>query len=110
MLAIKIQIARFVDFHFPGWVECKMADAHGHEHLFVDKVPVVTSAVLDEASLPQPGFIGCVVVGEKKHGDGRRIVIVDTHTPWGIESTSGGTRFEVWPDQLAEIPRGEGSK
>ena len=56
MLFVKVKICRYVDAHFPGWVECSMVDARGHPHVFVDKVPAVTEAFLDQDSvLPQPG-------------------------------------------------------
>jgi hypothetical protein len=81
-----------------------MVDATGHEHLFVEKVPVVTAASLGETSnFPQPGFVACIVIGRNKHEDGRQLVQIDTQTPWGIETTVGRTKFEVFSEQLCEF-------
>jgi hypothetical protein len=82
-----------------------MIDANAHAHVFVEKIPVVTTAYLDFAShLPQAGFIACVVVGGTGRHDGRPHVLIDTQTPWGIESTTGRTQFEVLSEQLCELP------
>jgi hypothetical protein len=106
-----VKISRYVDAAFPGWVECSMVDATGHEHLFVDKVPVVTNAGLSETShYPQPGFIACVVIGRDMRDDGSQRVRIDTERPWGVETTVGGTKFKVLPEQLCELlPWDEGS-
>jgi hypothetical protein len=98
-----VKISRYVDAAFPGWVECRMVDATGHEHLFVDKVPVVTIVGLSETShYPQPGFIACIVIGRNTRDDGSQRVRIDTERPWGVETTVGRTQFEVLPEQLCE--------
>jgi len=85
-------------------------DALGDEHLFVEKVPVVTRVHLDAASsYPQGGVIACIVLGRSEHGDGRQLVHIDTQTPWGIESTEGKDRFDVFAEQLRELNSQEGS-
>lgn len=71
MLGVRVNISRYADDSFPGWVECRLVDALGHEHVFVEKVPVVTKAHLDAASTyPQSGVIACVVLGSRKSDDG----------------------------------------
>ena len=101
---VKVEISRYVDASFPGWVECTLVDALGVKHMFVEKVPVVTKAHLDAGiSYPQPGVIACVVVETSERDDGRQFVHVDTQSPWGVESTAGRSRFEVFPEQLREI-------
>jgi hypothetical protein len=103
LLYLRVTICRYVDAAFPGWVECSMVDATGQEHLFVDKVPMVTVAALDETSnFPQPGFVVCVVSGRNKRDDGRELVRIDTQL-------LDRTRFEVFPEQLSEFPREEGA-
>jgi hypothetical protein len=63
MLGVRVEISRYADAAQPGWVECRLVDAFGHEHVFVEKVPAVTEAHLDAASgFPQAGFIACIVV------------------------------------------------
>lgn len=83
-----------------------MVDATEHEHLFVEKVPAVTLATLDETSnFPQPGFIACTVIGTSKRDDGSQLVRIDTQT-----TTIGGTKFDVFSYQLCEFPRQEGGR
>lgn len=43
MSAISVQITRFVDDSFPGFVECTFVDALGETHVFIEKVPVVST-------------------------------------------------------------------
>ena len=47
-----VQIIRFVDSSFPGWVECELIDADGKRHVIRDKVPILTAETLD-ASIGQ---------------------------------------------------------
>lgn len=102
MLAVRVEISRYVDDWQPGWVECKLTDALGHEHVFVEKVPVVSQAHLDAASsYPQSGVIACTVVATRER-DGREVVRIDTETPDGVESTTGLSQFEVFSEQLRE--------
>ena len=89
MLAVKVEISRYVDDLFPGVVECTLVDALGVEHMFVEKVPIVTEAHLNaDTSYPQPGVIACVVLARSERDDGRQLVHIDTRTPWGVESTA----------------------
>ena len=39
---VAVQIVRFVDSGFPGWVECELVDAAGRRHILKDKVPTFT--------------------------------------------------------------------
>ena len=100
MLELMVQICRQVDDAQPGWVECKLTDALGGEHLFVEKIPVVTQAPLASPNnYPQPGVIVRTII--KGHDDST-IVEVDTLTPWGVTSITGRHRFEVLPAQLRD--------
>jgi hypothetical protein len=100
MLFVKVQIIKYTDAHFPGWVECNLIDANQIEHRFIDKVPIFTAANINAAtSLPQPGFIGCVLIETKKREDGREILTIDTEKPWGITSADGRNMFEVFSGQ-----------
>jgi hypothetical protein len=101
---LKVTISRYVDNAFPGFVECTMVDAKGEEHVFVDKVPVLTTANLNETSdYPRLGSIACIVIGRKKLNDGRELVQIDTSKPWGVESNVGRTKFEIFSEQLSEL-------
>src|SRR5262245_41451805 len=101
MLAVRVNISRYVDESFPGWVECRLVDAFGYDHVFVEKVPVVIKGHLDAASsYPQFGVIAFVVLWISQSDDGRRLVHIDTQTPWGVESLAGRSRFDVFPEEL----------
>ena len=103
---IEVEITRFVDASQPGFVECKLVDALGREHLFVEKVPVVTLEYLDASSrYPKQGVVACRIV-EKKRVDNRDVFRVNTEEPWGVESTAGEVEFDVFPEQLLELNDG----
>ena len=103
MVGVSVAIHRYVDDTYPGWVECRLIDAHGHEWLFVEKVPVVSAEELDAASeYPQSGVVACEVM----RPDGAvadEIIEIDTERPWAIAATTGESRFEVRRDQLIEL-------
>jgi hypothetical protein len=108
LLYLKVNISRYVDAAFPGWVECSMMDAIGHEHRIVVKVPEVTAAHLDETSnFPQPGFIACIVIERNKRDDGRHIVRIDMQKPWCVETNVGRAKFDVFSEQVCELTREE---
>src|SRR6185369_7321775 len=101
MHTISVQIVRFTDGSQPGWVECMLRDASGREWLLADKVPIFTSAPLDEASsYPQPGVVACEIVREWTDECGRRRCIINTERPDGVEAAGGETQFEVFSDQI----------
>ena len=103
MFVIKVKISRLVDDHQPGFVECSFIDAHGTEHFFVEKVPVVTLADRSaDGSYPVDGTLGCEVLGSRVD-DGTDMVTVSTERPWGIESTEGLLVFDLRSTQLVEL-------
>ena len=53
MPTLAVQITRYVDDHFPGFVECTFQDAEGKTHVFVEKVPIVSQEELDARSIFQ---------------------------------------------------------
>ena len=102
MPALAVEISRFVDDHFPGFVECVLVDALGVRHLFIEKSPVVsTESLLSTTSYPRSGTIPCEVQEEWQDLDGRSLVQVTTERPFGVESTSGQSRFVVLSSLLA---------
>jgi hypothetical protein len=104
MLGVKITIRRYAHHSQPGWVECKLTDAHGQEWRFIEKAPVVTRADLDAStSYPQSGVIACQIIDRRLAPDGREVVTVDTSLPWDIASASGQTHFDVSPNQLLDF-------
>ena len=98
---LKVDIVRFIDESYPGFVECRLIDANGREWCFHDKVPVFTTAPLNsDCALPQTGVIACQVVESSIRSDGREIICVDTERPWHVEAITGETRFDVYAEQL----------
>ena len=104
MKAIKIRIISFLNKdYFPGAIECKFKDAWEAEHTVIEKYPLVTDKVLNsESEYPQDGFIVGEVVKEWKDPNGRSIITINTDMPWGIETTTGLTEFDLEVGQLVE--------
>ena len=101
MSVLTVQIVRFVDEHFPGWVECVLVDALGEQHLFREKVPVVSTACLDATSdYPYPGGVRCLVEEGWQDDAGHSFVRVNTEQPDHVESAAGKTVFVVLPSQV----------
>jgi len=101
--AVAVQIARFVDPHNPGVVECRLVDVEGGVHTFVDKVPIFTCELLDARSTyPQMGSVRCRVLAQSRDATGRALVCISTLWPDGIESTEGKSEFVVTAEQLLD--------
>lgn len=104
MIGISVAITRYVsDDPQPGVVACEFSDAYGRCWDFVEKTAIVSAEYLDaQTSYPQPGILACEIVSRHWDSGGREIILIDTERPWGVESTEGNTRFEVWPTSLIE--------
>lgn len=101
MPAVTVEIARFVDDHQPGFVECVLIDAAGTKHTFIEKGPVVSAANLTATSVyPQSGSIACEVQDEWQSTEGTSLARISTEQPWGVESQNGHTVFVVAKSQL----------
>jgi hypothetical protein len=101
MTAVRATISKFLDESFPGWVECWFEDSQGRAWTFHEKVPVLTADDLwVDSEYPRPCAIACMILEHKSDSVGRRIAVIDTSSPWGIESTEGTTVFEVFSEQL----------
>lgn len=101
MVAVAIEIWRFVDDHQPGLVECRLVDADGHIHEFIEKGPVVSDRnLLSDSQYPCAGSIACEVTSEFIDAQGRLLACIDTRLPFGVESSSGETKFVVLLSQL----------
>ena len=97
-----VQIVRFVDDGFPGWVACEFEDAVGRRHTLIDKWPIFTDAMLDETDVyPQMGVVRCQVVTRWKDAHGRELLRVSTAKPDDIASTDGLTEFVVLSSQVS---------
>ncbi len=86
----------------PGFVECAFVDADGRRHLFVEKVPVLTTEALQaDSAYPRPGIIACEVEAEWADENGQRRVRINTERPWGVESSDGLASFVVVRSQFS---------
>ncbi len=103
MFVVKVQIVRWVDACFPGFVACELIDVHGRCWEFIEKVPVVSCDDLwSSTHYPQPGIIACEVVSRRVDEFGCEVVSIDTAQPWGVESVEGRTEFEVAAEMVNE--------
>lgn len=100
---VNVAVTRFVDEHFPGFVECALVDAYGRRWIFREKVPVVSSENLwVDSAYPRRGVIACEVLKRWQDEDGRDLVRIDTEMPWAIEAINGETEFEVLSEQVID--------
>ena len=101
MARFEVKIARMTDETFPGFVECRFSDAHGHEHTVLEKAPVVSAEVITgRSTFPLCGHIACEVSSRRTDEAGRILLQVDTARPHGIESSSGQIKFELLAEQV----------
>lgn len=105
---LEVQIVRFLGWDpQPGIVEFVLIDAEGQKHTFVDKIPIISEELLDEASeYPRPAHLACEVLTGSTDEFGQDRVRVTTLTPWGVESVAGLSEFVVLASQL----RGDGKR
>ena len=102
MAELIVEITRFIDDHFPGFVECSFLDADGRRHLIVDKVPVFTfEDLFADSAYPRPGIIRCQIEREWTDEDGRRLAFINTENPSGVETAEGLSTFTVLRSQLS---------
>jgi hypothetical protein len=105
MYNLAIQIVRFVDSAFPGWVECELVDAEGRRHIIRDKVPIFTVEDLDaDSRYPLKGAIRCQILERCKDGKGQELARVSTAKTDAIESTEGLTEFTVAQSLITSAP------
>ncbi len=74
--------------------------------MFQEKAPVVSNEDLRAEGrwyYPRVGILACTVVGTPSARDGQEVVTVSTELPWGIESVSGDTQFDVFRNQLVAL-------
>ena len=95
-----VQIVEFLSSDQPGFVAASLTDIHGVVHIFHDKVPIFTDAMIDaNTPLPADGWLDCTVL-ERFELDGRKLVRIDTEKPFDVESTDGDYHFVVAADLL----------
>ena len=90
MLFIKAVATKLIDdTSYPEIVLCHFFDINNTKHEFIEKWPVVSDASFS-GIFPVDCLIGCSVIEDRGTS-----LLVNTHSPWGIESTKGETTFEV---------------
>ena len=103
MPTLTVQITRFVDEHFPGFVEFTFEDADGATHVFVEKVPILSEQeLLATSCYPRAGTLDCERESVWRDAAGRLLARINTALPWGVESSSGRTKFVVLASQLTD--------
>jgi hypothetical protein len=105
MIGISVLITKYVsDDPQPGIVECQLLDAYGNEWIFLEKTAIVALGHLDaDSDYPQPGVIAGEMMKQWQDMNGQEIVSVNTEKPWGIETLTGVSRFDVLRSQLIEV-------
>jgi hypothetical protein len=78
--------------YFPWFASFEVVDSDGKVHHFVDKAPVIGLTVEEEnaTDFPFTVTVACIVVAATPTS-----ALVDTSKPYGIESLSGETQFNV---------------
>lgn len=102
MATVRVLITKLVDEAFPGWVECELIDAQGHVHVFVEKLPVFGADFDDLGSYPRPARLQCQVVERSATHQGRERVTIDTAASWGVQASTGLSRFVVFAEQVVD--------
>lgn len=98
MARVRVDIVRWVDDAFPGWVEAHLTDADGVVHVIVDKVPIFTAGddLRADSAYPVVVELPCRVVAPV--GTSRLTVSL---VEFGLESTTGRVTFEVANDLVS---------
>jgi hypothetical protein len=104
---LKVSITRFVDSHFPGFVECQFLDVHGVTKKFEEKIPVVTTEDLwIDSEYPRPGVVECAVVRRRLDESRRMRVTIDLNEPLWLEPLDRENIVEVFAAQLDDQEEG----
>ena len=100
-MQLRVRIVRYVEDYFPGIVECKLVDAGGRVHTFIEKGPVVSDQWPGpEDKYPMNGIIRCEVLERWHDPDGRDLVRVTTEQPDYVETKDGVAEFVVLCSQV----------
>ena len=102
---LRVDIVRFVDDRFPGFVECLFTDAYGRDHLLIEKVPMLTEKVLwVDSQYPQSGHLRCQILSRSKNIAGEALVGITIALPDGLETLDGVSEFTIFESQLCRFP------
>jgi hypothetical protein len=99
---LRIDIVRFVDERFPGFVECLFTDADGKDHALVDKALMFTEKDLwIDSQYPESGHLRCQILSRSKNVAGEELVRITIARPDGLETVNGLTEFEVLAEHVS---------
>lgn len=83
MTCLRVDIVRFADESFPGFVHCDFTDANGNRHTVLEKIPVVTTEDLwSDSTYPQLGMLPCERL-ERLHDNAGRALALVSINPMG---------------------------
>ena len=103
MTQLNVQIVRYVDSSFPGWVECMFVDSEGRCHTLRDKVPIFTVELLNEkCPYPRPGEVACEMLERFRDNLGNDVARITLQRPYAVESVEGANEFVVALDNLRD--------
>ena len=101
MAELRVQIVRYVDDGFPGFVACEFTDATGQQHTIVDKVPIVSVEDLDASSqYPRPGAVPCSILETMRRENGVPLLRITTREPVPIDTVNGQSEFVVLASEV----------
>jgi hypothetical protein len=93
---LRIDIVRFVDDRFPGFVECLFTDADGKDHVLIDKALMFTEKDLwIDSQYPESGHLRCQILSRSKNVAGEELARITIAIPDGLETVEGQSEFEV---------------
>jgi hypothetical protein len=100
---LRIDIVRFVDERFPGFVECLFTDADGKDHVLIDKALMFTEKDLwIDSQYPEPGHLRCQILSRSKNVAGEELVRITIARPDGLETVESLTEFEVLAEYVSD--------
>jgi hypothetical protein len=101
---LAVVIVRFVDDCQPGIVAGEFVDAYGHQHIIIEKAPILSVEILDaNNNYPRPGYAHCVVLDCWRDASERDLVRISTADPDSIETSGGLSEFVVLKTQISLV-------
>jgi hypothetical protein len=87
----------------PGIVAGEFMDANGVQHTIIDKVFVITDAMLAaQSTYPQPGSAPCEILAEFQDVQKRDVARITIWKPALLESVDGEKEFVVLASEISE--------
>jgi len=100
-MILKVQVVRYADNGYPGWVECEFLDAGHRRHTIFEKVPIISDEDLGpEDSYPRSGGVRCEILERWRDAKDRDLARVTTLEPDAVETTEGASEFVVRSSQV----------